>query len=254
MKRRFRVVIADDNKEFCSVLAEHIATTPELELVAIAYDGVSALEAVREHCPDLLVLDLIMPGLDGLGVLEALDGSERRPRVVMLTAFAQEPLIARALELGADYYIMKPFHMPTLVQRLRQLAGPQPTPLNLRTEHRRQQVEQEVTRHMIMLGVPPHYKGYPYLREAVTMVVEDGRLLTSVTKVLYPSIAERFDTSSYKVERAIRNAIESTWTRGNLELINQLFAHTVDLNKGKPTNSAFIARLADHVRMQMRVG
>lgn len=254
LARRFRVVVADEDQGFCHVVAGHIAATPRLELVAAVHDGRRALEAVAEQHPDLLVLDLFLPSLDGLEVLQALQCLEERPRVVVLTAIAPESLIARAAALGADYYIMKPFHLPTLMQRFCQLADGQSSPRRLHSEQRRQQIEREVTHYIALLGVPPHYKGYAYLREAVTMVVEEPGFLAMVTKALYPSVAERFSTSPHKVERAIRSAIEATWTRGNLACIHELFAHTVDVNKGKPTNSSFIARLADHVRMQMRAG
>ena len=215
------------------------------------HDGFAALDAVRLHKPDILILDHVMPNLDGLGVLEALQGKPDRPKVVMLTAFGQESLVQRAADLGADYYIMKPFDIPTLVQRVRQVADPGRAKVQFQHEKRRQEVERKVTRELSLLGVPPHFKGYTYLKDAVTLVVLDPELLNAVTKELYPLVARMRETNPQTVERAIRHAIESTWVRGNLRFIEELFAYTVDAEKGKPTNSSFIARLADHVRMEL---
>lgn len=251
MSGDIRVVIADDNQEFCELLAQAINAENDMMCVACAHDGEKAIQAVRETAPDVLILDHVMPNLDGLGVLERLKGMEPRPRIVMLTAFGQESLIQRAGELGADYYLMKPFDVPTLILRIRQLVDPESALLSFQGEQRRRQVERKVTRQLSALGVPPHFKGYLYLKEAVILVVENPDLLGAVTTRLYPLVAQAYKTTPPKVERAIRHAIESTWMRGNLDSIEELFAHTVDAEKGKPTNSSFIARLADHVRMDL---
>ncbi len=254
MPGKFQVVIADDDVGFCQQLAAAIAQTEQLELAMVVHDGEAALAAVRRSCPDVLVLDVVMPNLDGLGVLENLQHAAARPRILMLSAFGNEALVARALALGADYYIMKPFDMPTLMCRIAQLAQPQNIVGAFRVEQRRQRLEHEVAKHITRLGVPPHFKGYTYLREAIALVVDDVSLLERVTKALYPAIAARCHTSPNKVERAIRHAVETTCTKGNIHLIEELFAYTIDIEKGKPTNASFIARLADQVRMEMRAG
>ncbi|MFA7175386.1 MAG: sporulation initiation factor Spo0A C-terminal domain-containing protein, partial [Kiritimatiellia bacterium] len=149
---------------------------------------------------------------------------------------------------------MKPFDMPTLIFRLRQLAQPQIVPISFHIEQHRQNLEKEVIKQMSMLGVPAHYKGFIYLREAIVMAVENSAIMDRMTKGLYPAIADKCNTSSHQVERAIRHAVEATWTKGNLKMIDELFAYTVDMEKGKPTNSSFIARLADQVRVKNRAG
>lgn len=251
MDRLIRIVVADDNVEFCDILREAIDSEEDLECVACVHDGEAALTAVHQNRPDLLILDHVMPNLDGLGVLEAMAGERSRPRVLMLTAFGQESLIQRASSLGADYYIMKPFDIPTLLERVRQITDPGGVATAFQQERRRQQIERHVARQLASLGVPPHFKGYTYLKDAVTLVALNPDLLGHVTTKLYPAVARMRKSSPEKVERAIRHAIESTWTRGNLDSIERLFAYSIDANKGKPTNSSFIARLADQVRMEM---
>lgn len=227
---------------------------PDLEIVAIVHDGLSALQAVDSYAPDVLILEANLPLLDGIGVLEALSGRNHRPKIMVCTSLAREPFVAKVVALGANYCIMKPFDLPTLLRRLRQLGGSQDTPQGIHQEKRQNHIEYEATRYITALGVPSHFKGYLYLKEAITMVVQDSTLLDRVTKGLYPDIAKRYHTSSEQVERAIRHAIEATWTRGNLQAIHQIFAYSVNRNRGKPTNSSFIARLADQVRMQVRTG
>jgi len=253
---RTRVLIVDDNHELCEVLKEFIDMQPDMEVVGIAYDGLEALESISSTNPDVVVLDIIMPHLDGIGVLERLAKQDlpRRPRFVMLTAIGQEHMTQSIIELGADYYILKPFDMETLAQRIRQVAqsgevvrkrraGPAEAPRDLNTE---------VTRIIHEMGIPANIRGYMYLREAIIMVVNEVGLLNGVTKELYPRVAQKFDTTAPRVERAIRHAIEIAWTRGNIEFLNSVFGHTVSSEKGKPTNSAFIARVADKLRLEMR--
>lgn len=251
MDRMIRILLADDNVEFCEILREAIDAQEDMECIACVHDGEAALAAIREHSPDLIILDHVMPSLDGLGVLEAIRGAEHRPKVLMLTAFGHENLIQRASNLGADYYIMKPFDIPTLIVRVRQIADPTSAAATFQQERRRQLIEKQVAKQLSTLGVPPHFKGYMYLKDAVTLVALDPDLLGHVTTKLYPLVAQMRKSSPEKVERAIRHAIESTWTRGNLDSIERLFAYSIDANKGKPTNSSFIARLADQVRMEM---
>lgn len=247
-----RVVMADDNPSYCEVLRVSAKSEGDIAFLRTVADGESALKACEELQPDVLILDLVMPKLDGVGVLEALRRQRKRPKVLVLTACGQEHYIQQALAHGADYYVVKPFDIPTLFRRIRQLVREKPfAPLPPSTR-RRGYVEQEVARLITQLGVPPHYKGYAYLKEAISLVVNDAQLVTHMTKSLYPSVAARFNTSPDKVERAIRHAIETTWMKGNMDSIHDLFAYSIDVNKGKPTNSMFIARLADHVRVHLR--
>ena len=247
----FRVLVADDNREFCDLLTQFLQSQNDFKLVGVAQNGRQVLEMVQSEDPDVLVLDIIMPHLDGIGVLEQMNalGLARRPKVIMLTAFGQESIAQRVVALGADYYILKPFDLAVLAKRIRQIASGQAVKPPL-AEGR--SLDFEVTEVLHDIGIPAHIKGYLYLREAICLVVQRVELLGGVTKELYPSIAKRYQTTPSRVERAIRHAIEVAWNRGNVDLIHSLFGHTINSDRGKPTNSEFIAMVADKLRMELR--
>ncbi|HET7559197.1 MAG TPA: sporulation transcription factor Spo0A [Limnochordia bacterium] len=252
MPSTLRILLADDNREFCRLLRDRLQLEADFEVVAVAHDGAEALELIHMHAIDIVLLDICMPRLDGIGVLESLTDHKARPRVIVFSALGADALISQASALQADYYVVKPFDPEVLIARIRQLGGHPTQPM---AERRRAgQVEGEVLRQIAELGVPAHYKGCTYLKEAITLVVDDPSLLERVTKELYPSVAARHHTTSEKVERAIRHAIETTWTRGNLKAIHTLFTYTVDESKGRPTNSSFIATMADRIRLNLRAG
>jgi two-component system response regulator (stage 0 sporulation protein A) len=260
-----KVLIGDDNREFCELLRSYVEGQPDLELAGVAHNGAEVLDAVAVSVPDVIILDIIMPHLDGIGVLERLNHSDlrSRPRIIMLTAFGQENITQKVLEMGADYYVLKPFSLDVLGTRIRQLAG---SPVvghasEVKTAgsgiatyvpQRTRSLDNDVTTIIHEIGIPPHIKGYRYLREAILMVVNRVELLGCVTKELYPTIARAYQTTPSRVERAIRHAIEVAWTRGNVEVITGLFGHTVNRERGKPTNSEFIAMVADKLRMETK--
>lgn len=249
------VLVGDDNREFCELVREHLSGQPDLDLVAVAHNGLQVIEAVEKHQPDVLVLDIIMPHLDGIGVLERLNAKalQKRPKIIMLTAFGQESITQRVLQLGADYYVLKPFSLDVLTDRIRQLgSGSMPPPQAAVVQQRHRNIDSEVTAIIHDIGIPAHIKGYRYLREAILMVVKRVELLGGITKELYPTIARAHHTTPSRVERAIRHAIEVAWSRGNIETINALFGHTVNRERGKPTNSEFIAMVADKLRMESK--
>jgi len=206
---------------------------------------------VQAENPDVVVLDIIMPHLDGIGVLEQINalGLSRKPKIIMLTAFGQESIAQRVVALGADYYILKPFDLAILAKRIRQIASGQAVRV---PQGEGRSLEMDVTDILHDIGIPAHIKGYLYLREAICLVVNRVELLGGVTKELYPTIAKRYQTTPSRVERAIRHAIEVAWNRGNVELIHSLFGHTINSDRGKPTNSEFIAMVADKLRMELR--
>jgi len=248
-----RVAIADDNREFCELLKSHLQSQPDMEVVGVAYNGAEAMEIIKKSSPDVLILDIIMPHVDGIAVLERLanDDARNRPKVIMLTAFGQESITHRAAQLGADYYVLKPFNLDILANRIRQLTteGMAHKVPQMKTRS----LDVEVTGIIHEIGIPAHIKGYLYLRDAIIMVINRVELLSAVTKELYPSIAMKYKTTPSRVERAIRHAIEVAWNRGNLDVINGLFGHTVSQERGKPTNSEFIAMVADRLRMELRL-
>ncbi len=252
MPNKARVILADDNKEFCEIFRDYISRHADLELVGVAHNGVEVLDLVEELKPDVLVLDIIMPHLDGIGVLERLVRDEAgRPKVIMLTAFGQEPVTQRVVELGADYYVLKPFNLDVLADRIRQLSS-SARPL-VQAPARARNIEVEVTNIIHEVGIPAHIKGYFYLRDAIMMVINRVDYLGAITKELYPAVAAKYDTTPSRVERAIRHAIEVAWNRGNIDAINKLFGYTISHDRGKPTNSEFIAMIADRLRMEMRL-
>lgn len=269
---KISVLIADDNKEFCSILNDYLLNQRDIVVTGIAKDGREALDLIVERKPDLVILDIIMPHLDGLGVLEKLNTMdlEKVPRIIILSAVGQDKITQQAITLGADYYTVKPFDMEVFTKRIREMFNSAPTSVSqasVRVSYPTSSImsstetktktpidlETEITSIIHEIGVPAHIKGYMYLREAITMVVNDMELLSAVTKELYPSIAKKYNTTASRVERAIRHAIEVAWGRGQIEAINKLFGYTIHNDKGKPTNSEFIAIIADKLRLKNKV-
>ncbi len=253
-RKSIRLLIADDNREFCELLKEFITQQEDLNLIGIAYNGLEALQMIRESNPDVVVLDIIMPHLDGIGVLEKLvtGNAGSKPKIIMLTAFGQESVTQRAVELGADYYILKPFDFNVLATRIRQLAEGVNVSQYI-SPVKPKNLDVAVTNIIHEMGVPAHIKGYHYLRDAILMVIGEVNLLGAVTKELYPMIAQKFQTTPSRVERAIRHAIELAWDRGNVEMMTKFFGYTINLERGKPTNSEFIAMVADKLRIEAKV-
>jgi two-component system response regulator (stage 0 sporulation protein A) len=257
---KIKVCIVDDNRELVGLLEEYLSSQDDIEVLGVAYNGQECLNMLKDKEPDVLVLDIIMPHLDGLGVLEKLRQADRpQPNVIMLTAFGQEDVTKKAVDLGAAYFILKPFDMEGVASHIRQVSG-NAAPLikrsssSIRTSNESQgkgkNLDASITSIIHEIGVPAHIKGYMYLREAISMVYNDIELLGSITKVLYPDIAKKYNTTASRVERAIRHAIEVAWSRGNIESISSLFGYTVSMTKAKPTNSEFIAMVADKLRLE----
>lgn len=254
---RIKVAVADDNLDFCQMIGDYLGRENDLELVGIGHNGLEAVSLVSEKNPDILVLDIIMPYLDGVGVLEKLRGLKlnRWPRTIVLTAFGNESVIQQIVELGADYFILKPFSLDVLVQRIRQMAGKLgltdsvALPMNHNFPQTASSLDSEVANLLHEVGIPAHIRGYLYIRDAIVMVINQVELISGVTKFLYPNIAVKYKTTPSRVERAIRHAIEVAWNRGNVQFMHQLFGYTVKQERGKPTNSEFIAMVADKIRM-----
>ncbi len=259
--KKIKVCVVDDNRELVSLLEDYISSQEDMEVAGTAHNGQDCLDMLEGTDPDVLVLDIIMPHLDGLAVLERLREMKKDslPNVIMLTAFGQEDVTKKAVELGASYFILKPFDMELLGNHIRQVSGKSSTiarksssTTNYRgqTEQKPKNLDASITSIIHEIGVPAHIKGYLYLREAISMVYNDIELLGSITKVLYPDIAKKYNTTASRVERAIRHAIEVAWSRGNIDSISSLFGYTVSMSKAKPTNSEFIAMVADKLRLE----
>ena len=246
-----RILIADDNQRFCDILQKSLDAVDMFEVVGTAHNGADTVRMVQSLLPDLVILDIIMPHLDGLGVLEQLHASrlERVPRVIILSGMGQDTIAARALSLGADYYMLKPFDMGTLVRRAQDLMSGQMSGM-MRTHY--EQRDGLIVSLLGQANMSPTIQGYQYLRKAVNLVSVDVSLLRGITNRLYPMLAEDFHSTPSRVERSIRHAIESTVNRGNMEALHHLFANTVDPQKGKPTNGEFIAMMAEYVRNEVK--
>ena len=258
MIAKTKVVIIDDNHQIREIMSSLIDMQNDMEIAGSAADGRKGLELIQAVRPDVLLLDMVMPKTDGLSVLENLYNSshEDKPAVICLSAVGNEEIIRRAIDLGARYYMVKPFDFDVILSRIRELSGSSaqssgrvvPPVTRMNTE---KSLEERITNIFLTIGIPAHIKGYHFLREAIKMVVEDNDIINRITKELYPSIAKKFNTTPSKVERAIRHSIDVAWSRGKVENINQLFGYVVYDKNDKPTNGEFIALVADKLSMEL---
>ena len=270
MKEKTRVLIADDNQDFSRTLSSYINNQDDMEVISIAKDGNEAVEMIAKNNPDIVLLDVIMPHLDGLGVLEKVNEMEtsKKPVCIMLSAVGQDKITQKAISLGAEYYVVKPFDIELLIKRIKEIKYHQPNQtsnyfitreikpqyieLSMDESKKEENLEALVTNIIHEVGVPAHIKGYQYLREAIMMVVNDIDVINQITKSLYPKIAAKYNTTPSRVERAIRHAIEVAWGRGQQEAVESIFGYTISASKGKPTNSEFIAMIADKLRLELK--
>ncbi len=245
---RWKVLLADDNSNFLEMLSERISQDEDFTVVCTALDGEAALKGITEFEPDIVILDIIMPHLDGFAVQEKLKELAVKPKVAIFSAMGMDYITRQALALGADAYFLKPFNLDVFMRRLRTMMGESREQQILQV---RRQTEEDVRRNIADLlhkmAVAPHLKGYRFLTEAILQVVNDKGMLDSITYKIYPVVAQQFNTTPMRVERGIRSAIESAWDRCRVETIETMFGYTLDENKGKPSNSEFIAMIADKI-------
>ncbi len=259
---KLNVAIADDNQMTLELLGDIVSSDSELQVIGTAKDGEEAYHLIKEKEPDVVLLDIVMPKLDGLGVLDRIRSDatmKNRPAFLMISAVGNECITEDAFAKGADYYIMKPFDYTQILDRIksvRKRRNVKEVRRNMTVEsekqYTQQSLEEDVTEMIHEVGVPAHIKGYQYLREAIIMSVNNMDMLNSITKVLYPGIAKKYQTTPSRVERAIRHAIEVAWSRGKMDTLDDLFGYTISNGKGKPTNSEFIALITDKIRLQMK--
>ena len=264
MSREIKIIVADDNRNFCQMLKNYLQAQKDLDIVGVAYNGIEAWELIQTRDPDLIILDEVMPNLDGISVLERINSrlTVKRPKIIMITAFGQESLTNQAMMLGVDYFILKPFDLEILNKRISSLLQDKApfTPSQfvfsssiIAGAGSEKDAVLEVTNLMHQIGIPAHVKGYQYIRDAILMVMEDISLLGLITKELYPTIAKRFHTAPSRVERGIRHAIEISWERGQKETLKRIFGYSMNIERQRPTNSEFIALLADKLRVMCKV-
>lgn len=261
---KVRVVISDDNRQFNMLLTDVFNAQSDFVVVGNAYDGVETLQVVEDSKPDLLMLDIIMPYLDGIGVIEKLNSFSERPSIIVISAVGQENISQKAVNMGALYYFVKPFDLNVMIERVRQLIFNLPIKktnvadvvhenYNSVIKHSVEvDLENEVTEILKELGIPAHVRGYKFLRDAIIESTLDSDLINAITKTLYPLIAEKYNTTPTRVERAIRHAIEISATRGKVESLYKYFGYSTSQDKGKPTNSEFIAMISDKLRLKLK--
>ena len=260
------IIIADGD---CELVAKQLLANTsrvDIKIVDKVTDGESAIESIRKYQPDVVLLDICLPVMDGLGVMETIRDSGDCPETlfVVITSVGSQRLIRCAFDLGASFYVLKPYNSYQLVARLKQMHERKQEilaemssdliciPNKSMTNDVANNIESDVTDIIRDIGIPANIKGYQYIREGIIMAVNDVNMLNYITKLLYPSIAKKYKTTSSSVERAIRHAIEVAWNRGQIDVINDIFGYTVNAGKGKPTNSEFIALIADKLRIEYR--
>ncbi|MGN1081300.1 MAG: sporulation transcription factor Spo0A [Acutalibacteraceae bacterium] len=255
MEKKLKVLIADNSAEFGQPCANCLKTYG-MDVITIPKDGMMLLSEIEEVSPDIVLADVFMPKLDAIGILKQLDTLrlKKKPQVFVMSVFDNPRLEKQTLGAGAAYYFLKPVDYELLADRILQLTDTKRDsefirPAKSVTDN---QLELMITEIIHQIGVPAHIKGYHYLRDAIILCVRDSEMINSVTKILYPTVAKMYDTTSSRVERAIRHAIEVAWDRGDIDILNSYFGYTVHNQRGKPTNSEFIAMISDKLRLRLK--
>ena len=249
MEKKVTVVLADANEEFRTMLRQHMEAAGEFLVVGSTDSGEVALDMVKRLRPQLLVTDVVLPGLDGFGLLRQMNQlSGEQPRCIVVSSFCNRRTVAQAMEMGVYFFLPKPVNEESLLELMRQASTPEQEEAPFAPA-----LEGMVTAIIHEIGVPAHIKGYQYLRTAILMTISDNDVINSVTKVLYPSVAKKYQTTTSRVERAIRHAIEVAWDRGDVDTLNSYFGYTIQNSRGKPTNSEFIAMIADNMRLKYKI-
>lgn len=257
MQKKLKIIIADDSTELGQSCAKALKSYG-MDVVLCEKDGRCILSKTKTEKPDVILADVFMPNLDILGVLNGLKETDakERPMVMAMSSFDNQRLEKETLDAGASYYFLKPFDINTMAERIIQLSGwkneisPVVVKDNVVTDP---ELELMVTEIIHQIGVPAHIKGYHYLREAIILSVKNSEIINSVTKLLYPTVAKNHGTTSSRVERAIRHAIEVAWDRGDIDVLNSYFGYTIQNDRGKPTNSEFIAMISDKLRLRLKI-
>lgn len=258
MKNKFKLLIIDDNVEFTGLLRQYLLTKTDIEVLESAKDGAEGLSKIREYKPDIVILDIIMPQMDGIAVLEKTTNMDRgtRPSFIVLSAFGHEKQIKRAMDLGADYYILKPFDVDILIKRIYDVFEERNNnrnkfadKLNSSETNKTEKIDSHIVSILNQLGIKANLSGYRFLKEAIRLSILDSNVFSSVTKILYPKTAENCKSSPQKVERAIRNAIDCAWKNNTYTLRNTLFGNTYS----KPSNSQFISTVAEKIKTDLNI-
>ena len=253
MEKLIKVYIADAGDAHRTVLKNILDADGGFVITGSTGNGNEAAMRIKETQPDVVIMDVILSGMDGLGVMQSVASLEgQKPLFIIVSAFFDEHTLNAASSYGAVYFVQKPFDASIIPDRIRSLTGNSSAAVSALPTPQLPSLEAHVTDIIHEIGVPAHIKGYKYIRESIIMAVEDMEVINAVTKVLYPAVAKRFDTTPSRVERAIRHAIEVAWDRGDIETLQKYFGYTVSNIKGKPTNSEFVAMIADRISLQRK--
>ena len=255
MEKKISVLIADDNKEYADKLSRSLTSDFKINVCGVASDGFQVLEMVDILKPDVLIIDVVLPRLDGIGVLERMSMKklDKIPKIIVSTSLRQEQLAQSCMNYGADYFMVKPVNVESLIGAIKRSCGEMVFGGGFSFQNQPMlDTETMVTDIIHEIGIPAHIKGFQYLRYSIMLVIDNLDIINSITKKLYPTVASHFNTTASRVERAIRHAIEVAWDRGDPDVINTIFGFTVANSKGKPTNSEFIAMIADKLRLRIK--
>lgn len=258
MQKEIKIVLADAGEEYRQLLTDLLGAEGDFNIIGTTGDGNTALSYITAGGVDVLITDLILSSLDGLSLMKKVSElpDRNRPAIIVVSGFASEHTLLESAALGASYFMQKPCDISSLFSRIRQISNSSRVPVETRELRTSRQPERAldaiVTEVIHEIGVPAHIKGYQYVREAIILAVNDMEVINAVTKVLYPTVAKKFQTTPSRVERAIRHAIEVAWDRGDIETLQKFFGYTVSNIKGKPTNSEFIAMIADRLNLQLK--
>ncbi len=255
MDKYLKIMLAEEGNEFGTSCAGALRSYG-YDVTLVPKDGTQVIERIAKNTPDVLLMDTFMQRVDALGVMKEMKNInfEKKPLVMLMSSVDNQNLEQEALSMGADYYFLKPFNVDVMAERITQLTG-WGNSKNEKIDFERSRtpdLQVIVSDIMHQIGVPAHIKGYQYLREAIILSVDDPEIMSSVTKVLYPTVAKTFKTTSSRVERAIRHAIEVAWDRGDLDVLSSYFGYTIQNSRGKPTNSEFIAMISDKLRLRLK--
>lgn len=250
MEKAINVVVIDDNDVVTGSVKKYFCSNAVINVVGSFNDGKEGLQYLIKNCDnyDVIVLDVLLPHIDGIKILEELQNRHIEKKVIVLSSYKDDFTIKKAQTLGVDYYMLKPFDMVSLESRIKDITEKE----KLQKLVQRDDVEIEVSSLLHNLGIPSHVRGYQYIREGVLLIYQSSRVVTLVTKEIYPEIATRYNTTSSRVERAIRHAIEISWVRGDLKLMEKIFGNSIDFERSKPTNSEFLTTIADRLRLNQK--
>lgn len=249
---KIKLLLIDDDKSLVGMMKEYFSSNHAgIEVVYTAYDGKEGMKLVKDKQDDydLIILDLVMPKLDGLGVLEKMNEEKINQKVIVLTSYNSSEMIRKISEYGVSYYLLKPFDLPELEKRILEVVDKEKE-RNKTIDLYKHNLQVSITNILHELGVPSHIKGYQYIRESIMIVYDKPNIVGGITKELYPEVAKKYDTTVSRVERAIRHAIEVSWNRGSWDLMEEIFGHSIDIDKAKPTNSEFIVTVADKLKLE----